>query len=58
MSEAQIDQMAKEFVPMAMGVMLGILVVIALVALAAVLALVYATFALNGRRPKRSFGKK
>lgn len=52
MSEAQIAQMAKELVPMAMGVMLGILVVIALVALAAVLALVYATFALNGRRPK------
>lgn len=52
MTQSQIDQMAADMVPMALGIMMGILAVIAIVALVIVLALVYAAFAVNGRKPK------
>lgn len=52
MSAAEIDQLAADMVPMAMGIMIAILAVIVVIALAAVIALIYATFVFNKRSPK------
>ncbi|WP_346698998.1 type II CAAX endopeptidase family protein [Catenibacillus scindens] len=51
LSPEEIDAMAENMLPMALGIVIGILAVIAIAALAAVLALIYATFRINGRRP-------
>ncbi len=51
LSPEEIDAMAEKMIPMALGIVIGILAVIAIAALAAVLALIYATFRINGRRP-------
>ena len=52
MTSAQIDTLASDMVPVVLGIMIAILGIIALVALVIVLALIYATFVINKRRPK------